>query len=232
MDEEPFTISSGGGLLRWIFFSLLLCLFVLPASTQQSLDHETLSAFIHKTQKSQEAAGPEAKELRETVFPIDNHSRSLNSGGTGKNTPPLLLALKRDALFHSIILDAARRHRVNPALVKAIIMAESGYNPKAVSSRGAMGLMQLMPRTARSLGVEDGFDPARNINGGVRYLRQLLDKFDGDVKLALAAYNAGCKKVMQYRGIPPFKTTRYYIRKVMEYYRHYQKQMEGYPDRA
>ena len=63
-------------------------------------------------------------------------------------------------------------------------------------------------------------------------MRQLLDKFDGDVKLALAAYNAGCKKVMQYRGIPPFKTTRYYIRKVMEYYRHYQKQMEGYPDRA
>jgi len=109
-------------------------------------------------------------------------------------------------------------------LVKAIILAESGYNPKAVSKVGARGLMQLMPRTAKWLGVKDSFNPEHNINAGVRYFRKLLNQF-GDVTLALAAYNAGGRNVRKYNGVPPYKATRYYIKKVLEYYHIYKYQM-------
>jgi len=126
-----------------------------------------------------------------------------------------------DPLFLSIIQEASDRYEVEPELIRAIIMAESSYNPRAVSKRGARGLMQLMPATAKALGVEDSFNPEHNIHGGVRYFKQLLDRFGGDTEIALAAYNAGSRKVRQYQGIPPFKTTRYYIKKVFSYYNHY-----------
>jgi len=129
-----------------------------------------------------------------------------------------LLTSPLERKFHPIVLKAAQRHRIEPELVKAIIFAESGYNPKAVSSRGAKGLMQLMPKTAEALGVKDLFNPEQNINGGVRYLRQLVDEFEGNILLALAAYNAGGKHVRKYQGIPPFKATRFYIQKVISYY--------------
>lgn len=132
---------------------------------------------------------------------------------------------KKERRFHSIILQEAIRHKVDPALVKAIIMAESGYNPNAISKKGAQGLMQLMPSTAEALGVEDAFNPEQNISGGVRYFKQLVNRFDGDVKLALAAYNAGSKIVRHYQGVPPFKSTHYYIEKVFEYYELYKDQM-------
>jgi hypothetical protein len=134
---------------------------------------------------------------------------------------------KKETPFHKIIHDAAHRYKVEVPLIQAIIMAESSYNPKAVSKRGAAGLMQLMPRTAQALGVEDRFDPAHNIDGGVRYFKKLLDQFDGDVKLALAAYNAGSRYVRQYRGIPPFRATQYYVKKVLEYYHAYREKMES-----
>ena len=127
--------------------------------------------------------------------------------------------------FISIIMHAARKYKVDPAIIKAIIKAESGYNPKAVSHRGARGLMQLMPKTAESLGVEDSFCPEQNILGGVKYFKQLLNQFNDDTKLALAAYNAGSRKVRKYKGIPPFKTTRLYIKKVFEYHQEYQQQI-------
>jgi soluble lytic murein transglycosylase-like protein len=132
---------------------------------------------------------------------------------------------KKELLFHPIILQEASRHEVDPALVKAIIMAESGYNPNAISKKGAKGLMQLMPSTAQALGVEDAFNPEQNISGGVRYFKQLVNRFDGDVKLALAAYNAGSKKVRHYQGVPPYKATHYYIKKVFKYYELYKDQM-------
>jgi hypothetical protein len=125
--------------------------------------------------------------------------------------------------FDKIIQKAAGRYEVDPSLVKAIIMVESSYNPKAVSYKGAKGLMQLMPRTARALGVEDSFDPELNIDAGVRYFRQLLNQFNGNIKLAIAAYNAGSRKVRKYNGVPPFKRTRYYVAKVMEYHQLYQQ---------
>ena len=128
-----------------------------------------------------------------------------------------------EQLCDSIIRKAAKRYQVDPALIRAIIMAESSYNPKAVSKKGAIGLMQLMPRTAEALGVEDSFNPEHNINAGVKYFKQLLNQFNGDVKLALAAYNAGSRKVREYKGIPPFKATQHYIKKVFEYRKGYQK---------
>ncbi|MDY7032749.1 MAG: lytic transglycosylase domain-containing protein [Thermodesulfobacteriota bacterium] len=132
---------------------------------------------------------------------------------------------KKGDSFYPIIIQAARRYQVDPALIQAIIMAESSYNPKAVSKSGARGLMQLMPRTAKSLGVKDSFHPEHNINGGVKYFKQLLNRFDHNVTLALAAYNAGARKVRKYKGIPPFRATQYYIKKVSQYYLHYKKEM-------
>lgn len=119
--------------------------------------------------------------------------------------------------FHHIISQAAALYQVDPALIKAIILAESGYNPRAISRSGARGLMQLMPRTARALGVRNSFNPEHNIDGGVRYFKQLLNRFNQDVKLALAAYNAGSRKVLKYNGIPPFRATHIYIKKVIKY---------------
>jgi soluble lytic murein transglycosylase-like protein len=132
---------------------------------------------------------------------------------------------KAELVLHPIVIQAASRHQVDPALIKAIIMAESGYNTRAISKRGAKGLMQLMPATAQALGVVDVFNPKQNISGGVRYFKQLVNQFDGDVKLALAAYNAGSRNVRHYQGIPPFKETRYYIKKVFKYYEIYKDQM-------
>jgi soluble lytic murein transglycosylase-like protein len=126
------------------------------------------------------------------------------------------------AEFDPIINSCALEYGVDKSLVKAVIHAESGYNPNAVSAKGASGLMQLMPDTAKGLKVANSFDPADNIRGGVRYLRFLLDTFRGNESLALAAYNAGLSRVAKYGGIPPYTETRNYVAKVLEYRKSYQ----------
>jgi soluble lytic murein transglycosylase-like protein len=126
------------------------------------------------------------------------------------------------AEYDSIISSCATKYGVNPCLIKAVIHAESGYNPNAVSRKGASGLMQLMPGTARSLKVSNSFDPQDNVEGGVKYLRFLLDTFRGDVSLAVAAYNAGLNKVARYGGIPPYNETRTYVNRVLSYMQSYQ----------
>jgi hypothetical protein len=113
------------------------------------------------------------------------------------------------------IRDVAVRYDIPPILVAAIVEAESEFNPRAVSRRGAQGLMQLMPRTASSLQVSDSFDPYENIEGGVRHLRRLMDRFRGDLPLVLAAYNAGEQAVLVYRGVPPFPETRRYVSRIL-----------------
>ncbi len=139
--------------------------------------------------------------------------------------PPILSKRPSENAYDKIILEAAKRHDVHPALIKAIIKAESSYNPRAVSKKGARGLMQLMPATARAMGVKNSFDPRHNIHGGTKYFKRMLDEFDGNIRLALAAYNAGIQKVRRYGSIPPYKATRAYIRKVISYYREYRLQM-------
>ncbi|MDY6856294.1 MAG: lytic transglycosylase domain-containing protein [Thermodesulfobacteriota bacterium] len=132
---------------------------------------------------------------------------------------------KAEQSFHTIIMQASIRHNVDPALVKAVILAESSFNPNAISYKGAEGLMQLMPKTARGLGVHDSFNPEHNIKGGVKYLKRLLDRFNGDIKLALAAYNAGTGKVLKYNGVPPYNQTKKYIKRVFFYYEYYKAEM-------
>lgn len=120
--------------------------------------------------------------------------------------------------YASIIQKAANTYNVPEKLIAAVIKQESNFNSNVVSHAGAQGLMQLMPKTAQYLGVTNAFDPEQNIMAGAKYLRQLLDKFDNDPKLALAAYNAGASRVTKYGGIPPFKETQNYVKKVMNYY--------------
>ncbi|MBZ5513912.1 MAG: transglycosylase SLT domain-containing protein [Acidobacteriia bacterium] len=117
-----------------------------------------------------------------------------------------------------LVRQAATRSQVDPKLVHAIIQAESEYNPNAVSNKGAMGLMQLIPATALRFGVENPFDPQQNIQGGVSYLRHLLNLFGGDLTLSLAAYNAGENSVLRQGGVPNFNETKNYVRKVSDLY--------------
>jgi len=114
-----------------------------------------------------------------------------------------------------LIAGAAARHRIDPDFLASVVGAESGFNSGAVSVKGARGLMQLMPDTAAELGVADVLDPAANLDGGARYLRQLLDRYHGDAVKALAAYNAGPERVDQYGGVPPYPETRAYVVRVI-----------------
>lgn len=125
--------------------------------------------------------------------------------------------LKVPSDLNAIFEEAAQKYNVPSSLLKAVGKAESDFNTKAVSHCGAQGVMQLMPATARGLGVTDSFDPRQNIMGGAKYLSDMLKKYNGNTKLALAAYNAGSNNVDKYNGIPPFKETQNYVVKVMEY---------------
>jgi len=121
--------------------------------------------------------------------------------------------------FADLLIPTARRHGVNPELVAAVVKAESAFNPLAQSRAGAKGLMQLMDGTARSLGLSNVFDPGQNLDGGTKFLSSLLRRYNGNTKLALAAYNAGPGAVEKYGGIPPYKETRDYVSKVLDYWR-------------
>ena len=124
--------------------------------------------------------------------------------------------LKPEEAYEDLIQEAAQMHQLDPALIRAVMRTESEFNPAAVSPVGAMGLMQLMPALAKEMGVLDPLDPRENVMGGAKYLRQLLTANRGNVPLTLASYNAGPGNVKRYKGIPPFKETRNYVRKITD----------------
>ena len=132
-----------------------------------------------------------------------------------------------------VVQDASQRNKVDAELILSVIRAESAFRTNAVSPKGAQGLMQLMPQTAAQLGVRDALDPAANVEGGTRYLRQLLDRYNNDLSKALAAYNAGPGPVDQYRGVPPYSETRAYLAKVIgDFSRHKQARLQAGQEQA
>lgn len=138
---------------------------------------------------------------------IDGFVKDL-SGPTGKMKPS-------SQSMNQVINAVSSRHHLDPDLINSVIHAESGFNPRAVSPKGAQGLMQLMPQTASRLGVADSFDPGANVEGGTRYLRELLERYNFDLIKALAAYNAGPQRVEQYHGVPPYYETQAYVARIV-----------------
>ena len=170
-------------------------------------------------------AGPEIY-----IFKDDGATYFTNTPGQGRIKVKLPLKKFREKIYfpfvdqsgsgyQSLISEASQQVDLDPHLVMAVIKAESNFNPLAVSPKGAMGLMQLMPATAKEMGVDNPFDPAENIRGGMKYLSRMLNLFNQDVSLALAAYNAGPLRVMEHKGIPAITETRNYIQQVLNYYK-------------
>jgi hypothetical protein len=149
-----------------------------------------------------------------TNVPGDPRYRGL-PGASGTTSGWLRLPARSWTRYAADIHEIAREHGVSPVLIEAVIHTESGFDPSAISSKGAAGLMQLMPKTAAALGVADRFDPRESIRGGVRHLRHLLERYQGSVVLALAAYNAGEGAVDTHRGVPPYPETQQYVRSVL-----------------
>ena len=173
-----------------------------PSGGQLSLPLTRIERIV-----DDEVATPEAvAEVKEIVKQAALPNRSWKFHEDSK---PLF-----QSKYDDVIVEMARKHDVDAALVSAVIKAESDFNPKIVSHKGATGLMQLMPATAKRFGVKKIFDPKQNIEGGVRYLRTLLKMFDGNAELVLAAYNAGEGNVWKYEGVPPFKETVTYISRI------------------
>jgi len=157
-----------------------------------------------------------------TNVPTDSRFKRMDQGDTRAIAPDKIDREALDLVIHA----ASKIQQLSPALTMAVIRTESNFNPRAVSVSGAQGLMQLMPGTSEDLKLGDPFDPEENIHGGTRYLRYLLDRFDQNLTLALAAYHAGPGTVSRYGGVPPIEQTKRYVKKVLRFYDHYLSEAE------
>ncbi len=189
----------------WFWIALLgACLATVPALAQPK-DSDIVYAYEQGDVAYFTDETPEVPNYKVYRFSVRDAFREA------------LSQLSRDEI-RTLIRQYADEYGVEPALVEAIVKAESSYNPNAVSHKGARGLMQLMPATADSLGVQNIHDPKENLRGGVRYFQQLLVRYGGEIDRAVAAYNAGPKAVEKYKGVPPYPETVDYVAKVRKYY--------------
>lgn len=174
-----------------------------------------MNSFINQSQY--QSALERIDEISRFVNNIENINRSAHAykARVFSDVVRDLSAIKTKFEFQKTINEAARENNLDPKLVNAIIEQESGFNPNAVSEAGAVGLMQLMPDTARHLGVKDPLNPHENVRAGTKYLSSLLNRYQGNVVLALSAYNAGPANVDRYQGVPPFEETKNYVRKII-----------------
>jgi soluble lytic murein transglycosylase-like protein len=209
---------------RVILSVITSTLLALSASVRADINSWQDSAgIVHLTNYTQ----PDLPVFRKKAPPapvqprarVKRRSRIASSGGNRITS----------GRYDKLIRETASRHGVDYKLIKAVIHAESAFNHRAVSSKGALGLMQLMPATASDLRVYDPFDPQENMDGGTRYLKQMLLRFHNDISLSLAAYNAGPGTVTRHGGIPPYRETQMYIRKVKALMRRYEREEQATP---
>ena len=189
--------------------SILICLFFIAPSTSAGIyRYEDEKGVIHFTNCPRD---PKYKlYIRESKEDVGD-----------ENNTSLVAYVKDPGQYDSMISECSKKYQVDFALIKAMIRAESGFNPVAVSRKGAKGLMQLMPETALRMNVSNVFNPRENIDGGVRYFKYLLSLFNNDLQLSLAAYNAGENIVAELGSIPPYRETMDYVKRVLGYYRSY-----------
>ncbi|MDB2705194.1 lytic transglycosylase domain-containing protein [Pseudomonadota bacterium] len=212
----------------WIFGSVLCAApvvkqtnngGVIEFSNASQLNKKTQKTLIYKTNNSNVPSFTDQKPTHADYEVLRFDCFACNPDST---INWYQVKLNRTA-FDKIVKSAAKKNKVDPALVRALIHAESAFKPKVKSPMGAIGLMQLMPATARELGVGDASNPQQNINGGVKYLAQLIKQFNGDLRLATAAYNAGPNAVKKYKGIPPYRETEVYVKRVMILHQRYKQ---------
>lgn len=195
---------------RRIGLKLIASIFLVAIAAPAVLADEELYGYVNSTGTVHVTNVPTDQRFGEIILKPRYH------------------AAVSDQELEEAVVRYAREYRLSPALLLAVMKAESSFDPTVISKAGAVGLMQLIPETAIRHGVRNLYDTRDNIGGGAKHLRYLLDRFHGNIRLALAAYNAGEKKVDRYRQIPPFKETQSYVKKVMGYYRDYRSQEQDF----
>jgi soluble lytic murein transglycosylase-like protein len=230
------TPSKTSGLVCSALAAALLCAgLLIPASASAELyRYETPDGKILITTEKKPnykllevlSGGSKSSTKNKKVRRSNSSSSSKKSSAEKKPTPRKRSKRKGEGAFDDIIAEASESYDVPFGFIKAVIRVESAFRPDAESHAGAQGLMQLMPRTAASLNVTDAFDPRQNIYGGAKFLRILIDRYDGDINLILAAYNAGDAAVARYSGIP-YPQTRDYVASVFYWYKIYEKEQES-----